>query len=335
MHQEAEEQQQGPPLSRGSAPRPGIISLARALSARLILAAGLLAAPPVLAEEAPVTVLAAGDIAFCERGLLRRFADLVEGNFGQPGAPATAALLDGLPGTILILGDLAYWNGSAEDFRDCYDRSWGRHKARSRPVPGNHEYRSPGAGPYFDYWGQAAGAPGKGYYSFELGAWHVVALNSNIDAGAGSAQAAWLRRDLAASGARCILAYWHHPLFNSGKHGDRPEMREAFRALHAAGADVVLAGHAHNYERFAPMDAEGRRDPARGLRSFVVGTGGAQLKADMISDPPRENSEAVDGSTWGLLELTLYATRYAWRFVPVEGGGFEDSGEAPCVPRGN
>ncbi len=294
---------------------------------------GFFAAPTVWANTAPVTVLAAGDIAFCERDLSRKIRDWFRGYSGVSGAPQTAALLDRLPGAVLILGDLAYWEGSAKEFTGCYDRSWGRHKDRSYPVPGNHEYRSPGARPYFDYWGERAGTAGKGYYSFDLGAWHIIALNSNIAAGSGSEQEAWLRRDLGAAKANCILAYWHHSLFSSGKRRDQPQMRDAYRALYEAGASAVLGGHDHDYERFAPMDPDGRPDPERGLRSFVVGTGGGQLRPRTIMEPPRENSEVVNGTTWGVLELTLYAESYAWRFVPVEGQSFEDSGRAPCVKR--
>jgi 3',5'-cyclic AMP phosphodiesterase CpdA len=287
----------------------------------------------VLAEGGPVTVLAAGDIAFCGRGWARQVKDWFRGLEPVSGAPATAGLLDSLPGTVLIMGDLAYWSGTAAEFNDCYDKSWGRHNARSHPVPGNHEYRSPGAGPYFDYWGERAGPPGRGYYSFDLGAWHLVGLDSNLEGAEMARQLDWLVADLTASAARCVLAYWHHPLFSSGKNRDLEQMAEAYRRLYEAGASVVLAGHDHNYERFAPMDPQGKLDPGRGIRSFVVGTGGGQLKAYAISDPPRENSEVVDGSTWGLLQLALYEDRYAWRFIPVDGGTFTDSGTAGCVER--
>ena len=249
------------------------------------------------------------------------------------GAQETAALLDRLSGAVLVMGDLAYMRGSAEEFANCYDTSWGRHKERSYPVPGNHEYRSPGARPYFDYWGERAGETGKGYYSFDLGAWHIVALNSNIAAGRGSEQETWLRRDLAQTEAHCILAFWHHSRFSSGHHGDQLRVRDAYRALYEAGASIVLGGHAHNYERFAPMDPEGQLDLEHGLRSFVVGTGGAPLRPHRIRRPPRENSEIVNGTTWGVLELTLHEESYSWRFVPVDGQSFEDSGHAPCVER--
>ncbi len=311
--------------SRGRSFLAGLILIAIATSS--------IARPAAGTDEPSVTVLAAGDIAFCERSWGRTTLDWLRGYSGVPGAPATAALLERLPGAILALGDLAYWDGSTEEFHDCYDRSWGRHKDRTYPVPGNHEYRSSEARPYFDYWGQRAGELGKGYYSFDLGAWHIVALNSNIAVEHGSKQDAWLRRDLAASRASCILAYWHHPRFSSGRHGDQVQMRDAYQALYEAGASVVLGGHDHDYERFSPMDPEGKSDPEHGPRSFVVGTGGGQLKPQTIRKPPRENSELVVGTTWGVLELTLHAESYAWRFIPVEGGSFEDSGRAPCVER--
>lgn len=313
--------------------RRGLPRFSLAILIFLVVATGLFAAPPARAETAPVTVLAAGDIAFCERGWRRKVKDWLRGYSGVPGAPATAALLDRLPGAVLILGDLAYPEGSAEQFAGCYDRTWGRHKTRSYPVPGNHEYGTPEARPYFDYWGERAGEAGKGYYSFDLGAWHIIAINSTIAAGLGSEQETWLRRDLAATEADCILAYWHYPLFSSGQKGDSPQMRDAYRALYEAGASIVLGAHDHDYERFAPMDPEGRPDSVRGLRSFVVGTGGAPLRSYVNYAPPRENSEVFNGTTWGVLKLTLYEEAYAWQFFPVDGQSFEDNGRAPCVKR--
>jgi 3',5'-cyclic AMP phosphodiesterase CpdA len=262
--------------------------------------------PLPAATASPQVFVGAGDIAMCDAN-----------------SEATARLLDGISGTVFALGDNAYFQGSRENYRNCYEPTWGRHKGRTRPVPGNHDYESPGAGPYFEYFGANAGPSGRGYYSFELGAWHAVALNSNVDAGAGSAQVAWLRNDLAASQARCTIAYWHHPLFSSGR-GSSPHVRDLWQVLSEFGAEVVLAGHDHFYERFAPQDADGRPDPARGIRQFVVGTGGA-----MIYQPgaPRANSEARLPA-FGVLRLTLQTDSYQWDFVAVTGGG--DTGTGSC-----
>jgi 3',5'-cyclic AMP phosphodiesterase CpdA len=251
----------------------------------------------------------AGDIALCER---------------RAEAEATARLLDGIDGTVFALGDNAYQSGTDQEFRDCYDPTWGRHKNRTRPVPGNHEYETPGAAPYYSYFGLNAGPSGRGYYSFEIGNWHAIALNSNIPAGADSPQGAWLRADLAANRTRCTIAYWHHPLFSSGKHGDQPRMREVWRLLHEAGADIVLSAHDHTYERFAPQDADGFPDAAHGIRQFVVGTGGA---APYAFTSVRSTSE-VRMSTLGVLKLTLRADDYDWSFIPVSGPG--DSGSGAC-----
>jgi hypothetical protein len=261
---------------------------------------------PVLATE---TFVGAGDIGQCTNG----------------GAPdLTARLLDTITGTVFALGDNAYPSGTAQDYETCYDVSWGRHKGRTRPVAGNHEYDSPAATPYYEYFGFNAGPPGVGYYSYELGNWHIIALNSNLPVGRSSAQAAWLRNDLAARAARCTLAYWHFPLFSSSKHGNIEQMRELWRILFDAGADVVLSAHDHVYERFAPQTPDGAADPMRGIREFVVGTGGAPPYpfVDM-----KENSEARL-STLGVLKLSLKAGGYDWTFIPVSGIG--DSGSAVC-----
>ena len=199
------------------------------------------------------------------------------------------------------------------------------------PAPGNHEYWTGGAAGYFEYYGAAAEDPSKGYYSFDLGRWHLIALNSNCDevggCGRRSAQTRWLRQDLATSRARCTLAYWHHPRFSSGPHGSSAAYREFWRALYAANADVVVVGHDHDYERFAPQNAEGLADSARGLRELVVGTGGKSLYP---FDGRAANSEARNATTFGVLKLTLRPKSYAWRFVPVAGGTFTDSGSAAC-----
>jgi subtilisin family serine protease len=246
---------------------------------------------------------------------------------------ATAKLLDNIPGAVFLLGDNAYPDGSASDFKNCYDPTWGRHKARTYPIPGNHEYHTSGASAYYDYFGAAAGSRGKGYYSYNLGAWHIIALNSEIAANAGSEQEKWLRADLAANPTSCTLAYWHRPLFSSGDgHGNDPKMKDIWRTLYESGADVVLSGHDHNYERFALQDADGRAAPNRGIREFVVGTGGTSLRG---IGTVRANSEVRNADTHGVLKLTLRAGSYAWEFVPIAGKSFRDTGNASCVSAGN
>ena len=264
---------------------------------------------PLGPPAAPEVFVGAGDIALCTR----------DGNH-----EATAQLLDAIGGTVFALGDNAYYSGTAEEYRDCYDRTWGRHKNRTRPVPGNHEYETPGASGYFDYFGINAGPHGLGYYSFDLGAWHVVALNSNIPVSAGSTQGAWLRADLAANRSRCTLAYWHHPRFSSGQHGNQEQMRDFWQILHEAGAEIILSAHDHVYERFAPQNPDGFPDPAHGVRQFVVGTGGARPYAFASL---RANSE-IHMSTRGVLKLTLSADGYTWEFISVAGPG--DFGTASC-----
>ena len=269
-----------------------------------------LTSPPPPSNFGPAVLVGAGDIAIC----------------GSQGSELTARLLDRLGGVVAALGDNAYPNGSAADYANCYAPTWGRHRDRTRPTPGNHEYENPGAAAYFGYFGANAGDTGTGYYSYEVGAWHVVVLNSEVDASAGSAQDQWLRTDLAASGARCTAAYWHRPRFSSGPHGDNPAMRDAWRTLYEFGAEVVIGAHDHLYERFGPQDADGRPDPARGIREFVVGTGGSTLYAPKGGHP---NSEVVGGE-WGVLSLTLESQGYRWEFVPVEGARFRDAGAGTC-----
>jgi 3',5'-cyclic AMP phosphodiesterase CpdA len=242
-------------------------------------------------------------------------------------AEATARLLDGIGGTVFTLGDNAYSSGTRADFLDWYQPTWGRHKARTRPSPGNHDYATPGASAYYDYFGANAGSPGVGYYSFDLGAWHIISLNSNISTDTGSPQAAWLRSDLAASAsAKCTLAYWHHPLFSSGPNAvsEAPVMREIYRILYNANVDLTLVGHEHLYERFAPQDADGRLDLARGIRQFVVGTGGVPLY-DFVGVKPNSEKQL---KAHGVLKLTLSSDRYDWDFIPVSGGG--DTGTQAC-----
>jgi hypothetical protein len=262
--------------------------------------------PPVTTE----VFVGAGDIGWC----------------GPDGGPAqTAALLDAIAGTIFTTGDNAYFNGTSLDYAQCYDPTWGRHRTRTRPVPGNHEYHS-GASGYFGYFGAIA-APPDGYYSYRLGAWHIFALNSEISAFPGSPQHTWLRDELAANPTRCALAYFHTPVFGSGANGSNPQMQAVWALLQDNGADVIVAGHNHSYERFAPQDSTARPDPARGIRQFVVGTGGAPLTGFGAT---RANSEVRNNTTWGVLKLTLHADRYDWQFIPVTGQSFSDLGSASC-----
>jgi hypothetical protein len=270
-------------------------------------------------------LLGAGDIAGC---------------FDLSGAEATAKLIAKIPGTVFAAGDLAYQRGTYEEFQKCYDPTWGRFKARTRPAPGNHEYNGANVNGYFRYWGKQAGEAGKGYYSYDLGMWHIVVLNTNCSVrelggcGQGSPEETWLREDLAAHPNACILAYGHHALFSSGlieKHAEHPELRAFWQDLYDAHADLVLTGHEHSYERFAPQNPEGNPDPERGIREIVVGTGGRSHTPLGFAKP---NSEARDDRTYGVLKLTLSPGKYSWEFVPVPGGKFRDSGSGTCHAQG-
>jgi acid phosphatase type 7 len=274
------------------------------------------------AGEPAAVLIAAGDIGDCK---LR----------GGVGVRTTTKLLAGIDGTIAPLGDLVYPAGTAEKYRDCYASTWGIYKDRTRPVPGNHEYYD-GTGtatPYFEYFGPTAGDRLKGYYSYDLGSWHIVALNSNcvrVDCWIGSPQELWLQNDLAAHPAQCTLAYWHHPLFSSGVdpgHARTQAMRPIWRDLYRAGATVVLNGHEHFYERFAPQDPDGNPDPD-GIREFVVGTGGAPAKA--YTDPPFRNSEVRNSGEVGVLKLVLHQETYDWEFIGDPAGSFHDAGSGHC-----
>jgi hypothetical protein len=273
-----------------------------------------------LADTATVRIVVSSGVVFVGAG------DIAD--CSSSGDEATAALLDGIAGTVFTLGDNAYPDGSATDFSDCYDPGWGRHKARTLPAPGNHDYNTNNASGYFGYFGASAGPSGQGYYSYDLGAWHVISLNSEIPMSAGSPQETWLRADLAASTKQCTLAYWHKPRFSSGtNHGDTPETEPLWQALYDFGAELVLSGHEHNYERFAPQTPTGTPEPVRGIREFVVGTGG---KSHYDGSNPIANSEVFNGTTWGVLQLTLEAGSYSWQFIPVPGGTFTDSGSGNC-----
>jgi hypothetical protein len=297
--------------------RPGMVTIGVSATRRVTFSSREAGRSPRLqftGGEDEAVVLAAGDIADCR----------------SQGDEATAELLERTSGTILALGDLAYPSGRPEDFR-CYDASWGRFKSRTRPSPGNHEYLTRNASGYFDYFGSAAGPRDKGYYSFDEGAWHVVSINSNCSrvggCGPGSPQERWLRADLAATSRRCTVAYWHHPLFSSGQHGAHRNMRPIWDALYEAGAEIVLSGHDHNYERFAPQTPSGALDRTRGIRQFVVGTGGKNYTRLRSSQPW---SEARNDNTFGVLKLTLRANGYRWQFIPEAGKSFTDGGSGGC-----
>lgn len=245
------------------------------------------------------------------------------------GDSATAALIGGLPtATVFTAGDNAYRDGTTSNFATYYGPTWGAFSSRTHPAPGNHDYHTAGAAGYFDYFGTRAGRAGRGYYSYDLGDWHVVSLDSEISMAAGSPQETWLRADLAASSRPCTLAYWHKPLFTSGaEHGPDTATRPLFQALYDHGAEVVVNGHNHQYERFAPMTPQGVRDDARGIREFVAGTGGEDETGFGTVQP---NSEARETGTFGVLELTLHANSFDWRFVPVAGKTYSDSGTGTC-----
>ena len=270
--------------------------------------------PPLPQAPGPVTFAGAGDIAIAN---------------GHD--DATARLIDTIGAAdVFTLGDDAYPNGSPENFR-VFDRTWGRFATRIHPAPGNHEYMTPGAAGYFGYFGEAAGSPGQGYYAFTLGAWRIISLNSNYEFGvgvdAGSAQGAWLQGELAAHTSKCTLAYWHHPLFSSGQNGDYKGMRPIFDILYNANAEIVLNGHDHLYERFGPQAGDGRPDPVRGIREFIVGTGGVNADYRFITSKP--NSERQINGQNGVLKLTLQADSYQWEFVTVN-GSVADSGTGQC-----
>ncbi|KFC67840.1 metallophosphoesterase [Massilia sp. LC238] len=278
-------------------------------------------------DTAAYTVYAAGDIARCKHPDPR-----------WSGAAATARLVEPLlranpRSAVLSLGDHTYPYGRAAEFENCYHPTWGRFRDRTWPTPGNHEYATPGAAPYFAYFGARAKPQGKSWYSLRLGSWLVVSLDSNLDGAAHAEQIGWLRDTLAREKAACTLAFWHHPLYTSGGHfREQGRLRDAFALLHAAGAELVLSGHDHDYERFAPQDADGRLDRARGVRQFVVGTGGAYATPFLQFTP---NSEVREASYDGVLELRLLDGAYAWRFLPadpsrVPAGATPDHGRGSC-----
>ena len=254
----------------------------------------------------PAVLVGAGDISVCD----------------NDNDELTAQLLDAISGTVFTTGDNAYDDGTASQYADCYHPTWGRHKDRTKPVPGNHEYHTADAAGYFQYFNNISP-----YYAYDLGSWRIYALNSEIEVSEDSPQVQWLQADLAANPKQCVLAYWHQPRWSSGsRHGNDRSVRTLWRILYEAGAELVINGHEHNYERFAPMNATGEADPL-GLREIVVGTGGKSLYE---FGRPLPTSEVRADGTFGVLKLTLHHTHYEWEFIPVQGSTFTDSGSTEC-----
>ncbi len=270
---------------------------------------------PTQPAGSEAVLVGAGDIARCNVN----------------GDEQTAALIQGISGTVMAIGDTAYDSGTAAQYSDCYNPSWGAFKARTRSAVGNHEYMTSGASAYQAYFGSAAGPAGKFYYSYDLGAWHIVVLNSecgNVPGGcsAGSPQETWLKADLSAHPNQCTLAYWHEPRYSSGEHGNNSGVNPFWQDLYAAGAELVLNGHDHDYERFAPLNPSGKPDGARGLREIVVGTGGGNLRA---FSSPQPNSLVRIANTYGVLKLTLKSGSYDWQFIAAD-RSVKDSGSDTC-----
>jgi hypothetical protein len=292
-----------------------VAGLTLVFAARAALAqappAATLAVGATPASDSSAVVIAAGDIAACTFG-----------------ASETARLLDNLPGTIIVVGDAAYPSRrDPNPYKTCYDSTWGRHKERTRPVPGNHDVLPRSVmRMYFNYFGEAAGQEPDGYYSFDVGRWHVLGLNSTIAMGPKSKQGKWVAADLEANQAKCTLAFMHHPRFSSGPHSKAFTTRDVFPLLVKGGVDIVISAHDHIYERFSPMRADGSLDKT-GVRQFVVGTGGNMLYPVQGIEP---HSEISSNEAHGVLKLTLHPSSYAWEFVPVEGGTFRDVGRSEC-----
>jgi hypothetical protein len=269
----------------------------------------------------PAVLIGAGDIANCAKENPRDAltAELIKTQIARyPQAE------------IFTAGDNVQDEGKAWEYKNCFDPTWGQFKERIHPVPGNHDLMTDNGKAYYEYFGKAAGQPGKGYYSYTLGSWHLVGLNGNCDeiaCGKGSTQLNWLKEDLANSAQKCTLLYWHHPYFGSGSSGGYAPVSQFWKAAYKAGAEIVVNGHNHDYERFAPQDEDGNFTPQGGLREFVVGTGGAALhKWGKIKD----NSEVRLNTSLGIIVFVLYPDRYEWQFIPVDPQQAGDSGSGFC-----
>ncbi len=285
---------------------------------------------PSAAASADPVIAAAGDIACDLLPSAKPEADDGGPNVCHMGA--TAKLIAGLhPAAVLTLGDEQYADGSLDQFKNGYEKTWGAFKSITRPAPGNHEYHTPGAAGYFEYFGASAGDPAKGYYSFDLGGWHLIALNANCKqaggCGADSPEVQWLAHDLAGHHAACTLAYWHQPRFSSGPHHSDPTYDAFWRALYAAHTDLVLNGHDHDYERFSPQSPDAKPDPSLGIMEIVAGTGGRSHYKIGNIEP---NSVVSNGVTYGVLAITLHPHGFDWRFIPEPGSTFADSGSQAC-----
>jgi hypothetical protein len=262
-------------------------------------------------ESTEYTLVGAGDIAACD----------------SKGDEATAALIDNIPSTVFTAGDNAYPSGTLDEYKRCYEPSWGRFKARTKPAIGNHDFLSGQGRDYLTYFGEGFGKPGASYYSYTLGNWHIVMIDSNISMTMDSIEVRWLKADLAANSTPCTLAIWHHPLFSSGIHGNDARAWPIWKVLYDQHAEIVINGHDHNYERFAPQTPDGKYDAEHGIREFVVGTGGSVLYRRSAF---RRNSEAFNNDSYGVLKLTLRPMGYHWEFIPIAGKTFTDSGEGAC-----
>jgi hypothetical protein len=301
-----------------SSPRPSVVAVA---SGPAVVPSSAPVTPAIPASNGPdsresVVLIGAGDIADCS----------------LPGARQTSDLLVEQPGLVFTAGDNAYPDGSSANFDDCYAPTWGRVKDRTiLPAAGNHDWLTDRAAGYLGYFGTTAAPNGTTWYSRDLGAWHVIVLDSNCEkvggCGAGSPQGEWLARDLATSQARCTVAIWHHPRFTSGEHGNDPTVAPFWDQLHAARAELVINGHDHDYERFAPQDPAGNVERPGGLREIVIGTGGTELRSFHAQ---AANSEFRVAGTWGVLRLTLHPFNYEWEFLPAGGTTFADAGSTPC-----
>ncbi|MBV8366818.1 MAG: metallophosphoesterase [Candidatus Eremiobacteraeota bacterium] len=327
-HRTGHREQTSEVTNRGA--REGERVLAIALSLALVIAAPAHAAATASPAARDPVIAAVGDLVCDPRPHV--LGD-IEDMLGGCDSDKTFALVQhrDLAG-ILILGDEQYEDGALDAFKSAYAKTWGKLNAISHPTPGNHEYHSsPTAAGYFTYFGKIAGDPNKGYYSFDIANWHMIALNGNCQfiggCGSGSPQERWLRADLAQDREPCTLAYWHQPRFSSGFHGDDAQYAPFWNDLYAAHADIALAGHDHDYERFAPQDPDAKVDTAHGIREFVVGTGG---RSHSFFLRVRKNSEVRASGTFGVLFVTLHAHGYDWAFTPVAGFHFSDRGSGTC-----